>query len=341
MSTATSQKVTSKQIELVSRPEGTPTKENFRLTTADIGPIHEGEMLIRNRWMSVDPYMRGRMKDTDSYVAPFKIDAPLEGGCIGEVVESQNSDYQAGDLVLGNQGWREYWISSGEQIAKIDPSLAPEQAYLGALGMTGLTAWVGLNKIAKLQSGSTVFVSAASGAVGSIVCQLAKAKDCRVIGSAGQDRKIQWLKEKAGIESVINYKTTENLSKELSTLAPNGIDVYFDNVGGAHLEAAIDNMNDFGCCVECGMISTYNATEPPAAPRNLFKVIAKRLRIEGFIVRDHMDTKDEFIRDMSELIQAEKVVWEESVTEGIENAPDAFIGLFDGDNLGKQLVRIQ
>lgn len=340
MSTRTSQAVQSLQIELASRPDGVPRNENFALNTARISAIRDGEILVRNQWMSVDPYMRGRMKDGDSYVPAFQIGQPLEGGCIGEVVESKNDQFAAGDQVLGNLGWREYWKSNGQGLQKVDPQLAPIQTYLGALGMTGLTAWVGLNRIAKLQSGSTVFVSAASGAVGSIVCQLAKAKDCKVIGSAGKDEKIEWLKEKAGVDAVINYKTTENLSKELGRLAPDGIDVYFDNVGSDHLEAAIDQMNDFGCIVCCGMIATYNATEPPKAPRNLFKIIGKRLRMQGFIVRDHMDDFDQFIKDVSPLVKSNQLVWEETVTEGLENAPDAFIGLFDGDNLGKSLVHL-
>ena len=340
MTTKALQTTKSQQVVLASRPEGMPTSSNFKMSTAELTPIADGEFLIKNRWMSVDPYMRGRMKDGASYVPPFQIDEPLEGGCIGEVVESRNSNFNEGDMVLGNLGWREYWKSNGEGVTTVDPKLAPVQTYLGALGMTGMTAWVGLNKIAKLQPGSTVFVSAASGAVGSIVVQLAKANRCRVIGTAGKADKIAWLQEKAGIDAVINYKETKDLVSELSKHAPDGIDVYFDNVGGDHLEAALDVMNDFGCCVECGMISTYNAIEPPAAPRNLFKVIGKRIRMQGFIVRDHMDAQAEFIAEMAALIKANKIVWEESVTDGLENAPSAFIGLFDGDNLGKQLVRI-
>ncbi len=330
----------SQQVELASRPSGVPTSSNFRLTTAEVSAIEEGEFLVKNRWMSVDPYMRGRMKEGDSYVPPFRIGDPLEGGCIGEVVESRHDKFHVGDIVLGNLGWREYWKSTGQGVTVVDPDLAPIQSYLGVLGMTGMTAWVGLTKIAQLKSDSTVFVSAASGAVGSIVCQLAKAKSCRVIGSAGQPRKIEWLRQKAGIDAVINYKQTDDLAIDLAKHAPDGIDVYFDNVGTDHLEAAIEVMNDFGCCVECGMISTYNATEPPAAPRNLFKVIGKRIRMQGFIVRDHMDAQDEFIHEMSSLIKDGKVVWEESITEGLANASEAFIGLFEGDNLGKQLVHI-
>lgn len=329
-----------KQIVLASRPDGKPSPDNFKQTTTELSPISDGEFLVRNEWMSVDPYMRGRMKEGDSYVPAFRIDEPLEGGCIGKVVESRNDDFNEGDYVLGNLGWREHWKSTGEGVNVVDPNLAPIQSYLGALGMTGMTAWVGLNKIAKLESGSTVFVSAASGAVGSIVCQLAKAQGCHVIGSAGKPEKIQWLKDKVGVDAVINYKETDDLTAALVKHAPEGIDVYFDNVGSDHLEAALDVMNDFGVCVECGMIATYNATSPPAAPRNLFKIIAKRIRMQGFIVRDHMDDQNEFITDMAPLVKAGKIVWEETITDGLENAPAAFVGLFDGDNLGKSLVRI-
>ncbi len=340
MTTSTHTTTKSLQIELASRPKGKPDTSNFRMRTVELSPLEDGEFLVKNHWMSVDPYMRGRMKAGDSYVATFKIDEPLEGGCVGEVVQSRHPDFSEGQFVLGQLGWRQFWKSDGEGVQIVDPNLAPLQAYLGVLGMTGMTAWVGLNKIAKLKSNSTVFVSAASGAVGSIVCQLAKAKNCRVIGSAGTAEKIAWLKGKAGVDEGFNYKQVDNLSSKLASLAPEGIDVYFDNVGGEHLEAAIEAMNDFGVCVECGMISTYNATEPPPAPRNLFKVIAKRIRMQGFIVRDHLDAKDDFVAEMSQLIQSGKIVWEESVTEGLENAPDAFIGLFNGTNFGKSLVRI-
>ncbi|WP_372894433.1 NADP-dependent oxidoreductase [Stieleria sp.] len=340
MATQTSQSTKSKQIELASRPDGEPTEANFKQTVVEIPPIADGEFLVKNEWMSVDPYMRGRMKAGDSYVPAFSIDQPLEGGCIGKVVESRHTSFKEGDYVLGTLGWREYWTSTGEGVTPISSDLVPVQAYLGVLGMTGMTAWVGLNRIANLSNNSTVFVSAASGAVGSVACQIAKAKDCRVIGSAGQPSKIEWLSGKIGIDAVINYKETDDLTAALREHAPDGIDVYFDNVGGDHLEAALEVMNDFGCCVECGMISTYNATEPPAAPRNLFKVVSKRIRMQGFIVRDHMSDQEEFTREMVSLIKSDKIVWEESIVSGLENAPAAFIGLFNGDNLGKQLVRI-
>ncbi|MCM2369666.1 NADP-dependent oxidoreductase [Aporhodopirellula aestuarii] len=340
MATNTARAVDNKRIELASRPDGMPTLSNFKLNTVALAPIEDGEFLVRNQWMSVDPYMRGRMKEVDSYVPPFQIGKALEGGCIGVIVESKNDRFAEGDLVLGNQGWREYWKSTGQGVQKIDPELAPAQAYLGALGMTGMTAWVGLKRIANIQSGETVFVSAASGAVGSMVAQIAKANGCNVIGSAGKQSKIDWLRDRAGIEQVMNYKATDNLTEELGKLAPDGIDVYFDNVGGEHLEAALQHMNDFGRIAACGMISTYNATKPPAAPRNLFQVIGKRIRMQGFIVRDHMEDYQEFMRDVSTLIRSERVVWEETITDGLENAPNAFIGLFEGENLGKSLVRI-
>ncbi len=340
MSTKTATQIKTRQIELKSRPDGVPSKANFQLGEATLAPIADGEILVENEWMSVDPYMRGRMNESASYVKPFQIGEPLEGGCIGKVIESQNDDFSVGDYVLGSLGWREKWKSSGEGVTRVDPKLAPLQSFLSVLGMTGMTAWAGLTRVAKLKPGSTVFVSAASGAVGSIVCQIAKSMDCRVIGSAGKASKIAWLREKAQVDEVFNYKKTENLSAELGGLAPNGIDVYFDNVGGEHLEAALDHMNVHGVIVSCGMISTYNATEPVAAPRNLFKIIGKRVRMEGMLVFDFLDQRDKFLTDMSGWIESGAVVWEETITDGLENAPAAFIGLFQGDNMGKSLVRI-
>ncbi len=338
MSTATG--IKSRQIEQKSRPDGVPTKANFQIGEETLSPIAEGEFLVLNEWMSVDPYMRGRMNDSASYVKPFQIGKPLEGGCVGKVIESLNADFAVGDYVLGSLGWREKWKSTGEGVSLVDPKLAPVQTFLGVLGMTGMTAWAGLTRVARLKSGSTVFVSAASGAVGSVVCQIAKLMDCRVIASAGNAKKIAWLREKAHVDEVFNYNATEDLSGELGALAPNGIDVYFDNVGGEHLEAALDHMNIHGVIVSCGMISTYNSTEPVPAPRNLFKIIGKRVRMEGMLVSDFLDQHYAFLNDMSGWINSNALVWEETVTVGLENAPEAFIGLFKGDNLGKSLVRI-
>lgn len=340
MSTETATRIKSRQIELKSRPEGVPTEANFQIGEETLSPIAEGEFLVLNEWMSVDPYMRGRMNDSASYVKPFQTGKPLEGGCVGKVIESLNADFAVGDYVLGNLGWREKWKSTGEGVSLVDPKLAPVQTFLSVLGMTGMTAWAGLTRVARLKSGSTVFVSAASGAVGSVVCQIAKLMDCRVIGSAGNAKKIAWLSEKAHVDKVFNYNETEDLSGQLGTLAPNGIDVYFDNVGGEHLEAALDHMNIHGIIVSCGMISTYNSTEPVPAPRNLFKIIGKRVRMEGMLVSDFLDQRNAFLNDMSGWIKSGALVWEETVTDGLENAPEAFIGLFKGDNMGKSLVRI-
>lgn len=340
MATTTASQIKNRQIVLKTRPEGLPTAANFQLVEETLSPITDGEFLVQNEWMSVDPYMRGRMNDSKSYVPPFQIGKPLEGGCVGKVIESQHAKFEVGDYVLGNFGWREKWKSSGKDVAKVDPELAEPQTYLSVLGMTGMTAWAGLTRVAKLEPGSTVFVSAASGAVGSVVCQIAKAMNCRVIGSAGKATKIAWLREQAHVDEVFNYHDADDLSKALGERVPKGIDVYFDNVGGKHLEAAIDHMNIHGVIVSCGMISTYNETEPVAAPRNLFKIIGKRIRMEGMLVFDFQDQRDEFINDMSGWIKSGAIVWEETIAEGLENASAAFIGLFKGDNIGKSLVRL-
>ncbi len=340
MSSETESQIKTRQIELKSRPNGIPTEANFQLGEQTLSPIVKGEFLVQNEWMSVDPYMRGRMNDSASYVPPFQIGKPLEGGCVGKVIESRNDDFAVGDYVLGNLGWREKWKSSGEGVSVVDPNLFPVQTFLSVLGMTGMTAWAGLTRVARLKPKRTVFVSAASGAVGSIVCQIAKSMDCRVIGSAGKEEKIAWLLEKAHVDDVFNYKKTEDLSAALGSLAPDGIDVYFDNVGGEHLESALDHMSLHGVVVSCGMISTYNATEPTSAPRNLFKIIGKRIRMEGMLVFDFLDQRDAFLRDMSGWIKSGAIVWGETITDGLENAPAAFIGLFNGDNIGKSLVRI-
>lgn len=328
------------EIHLKSRPEGMPALENFEVAQAALPTISDGEILVKNEWLTVDPYMRGRMKDTKSYVPPFELGKPMEGGCVGRVVDSKNSTFAVGDYVLGNKGWREFWKSDGSDAQAIDAKAAEPQNYLSVLGMTGMTAWVGLNEIGKLKEGETVFVSAASGAVGSIVAQIAKIKKCKVIGSAGSAEKIAWLKEKAGVDEVFNYHDTVDVSEKLQALAPDGIDLYFDNVGGDHLAAAIDAMNNFGRIVCCGMISGYNDKEPKPGPSNLFKIIGKRIRMQGFIVRDHQELHEPFIKEMSGWIQSGEITWEETVTRGIENTPAAFLSLFEGDKMGKALVKV-
>ena len=330
----------SKQIHLERRPSGKPSTDDFTLNEVDLGEIGDGEFAVRNSWLSVDPYMRGRMRDSESYVEPFALDEAMEGGCVGTVIESKNANFPEGTHVLGNAGWRDLWISDGEGIVPVDTDEAPASAYLGVLGLTGMTAYIGLMKIGEPKEGDTVFVSAASGAVGSVVAQIAKIHGCKVVGSAGSAEKIAWLKDKAGVDAAFNYHEVDDVSAKLKELCPEGIDVYFDNVGGDHLEGAIDNMKNHGRIVCCGMISGYNDENPQPGPSNLFKIIGKRIRMQGLIVRDHMDQQDEFFEKMAVWIRDWKIHWEETVTEGVENAPEAFINLFEGDKLGKALVKV-
>lgn len=335
--------VSSQEIRLAARPQGMPKQSDFELATAQIPDPAEGEILVRNIWMSVDPYMRGRMVDQKSYVPPFQIGAPLEGGAIGVVEQSNNPGFAVGDHVNSMLGWREYFISNGVGLSKVDPELAPAQAYLGVVGMPGLTAYAGLLRVGECKEGDTVFVSAASGAVGSIVCQIAKAKGCFVIGSAGSQEKIDWLKNDIGVDHAFNYKDTptiESCVAELTKAAPGGIDVYFENVGGVQLDAAIITMKVQGRIALCGMISQYNATEMPAGPSSLIMAIGKSLKIEGFVVSVHADMLPDFQRDMVQWISEGKIKWHETVFEGIEKAPEAFMALFSGDNFGKCLVKL-
>jgi NADPH-dependent curcumin reductase CurA len=330
----------SHEIRLKHRPVGLPSARDFELVTVPIPTPGAGEVLVRNLYMSVDPYMRGRMIEQPSYVQPFQLGQPLEGGCVGQVVQSEKGTFQVGDYVLGRKGWREYYISHGAGLTKIDPTLAPVQAYLGILGMPGLTAYVGLLDIGQPQAGNTVFVSAAAGAVGSVVCQIAKLKGCRVVGSAGSAAKVQWLQDVAGIDAAFNYKEVDSLITELGKHCPHGVDVYFENVGGAHLEAALEHMNIRGRIALCGMISQYHESKPSSGPRNLRLAVRKRLMLSGFIVSDHVDRQPQFYADMGAWIADGRIRWEETIVDGIEHAPQAFLGLFTGENMGKMLVRL-
>jgi NADPH-dependent curcumin reductase CurA len=332
----------SQEICLTKYPYGIPTENNFRLVQVRIPePTKEGEFLVRNIWMSVDPYMRGRMrKSGNSYIPPFKLGEPLEGACIGQIIASKNNQFTVGEYVLGMLGWREYWLSNGSEVIKVNHTIAPIQSFLGPLGMTGLTAYVGLLKIGEVKDGDTVFVSAASGAVGSVVCQIAKNKGCYVIGSAGSKDKVKWLVDQVGIDYAFNYKEVNDISEHLLKICPNKIDIYFDNVGGKHLEAALANMKTLGRIVLCGMISQYNSIYPPPGPSNLMLAITNRLKLQGFIVRDHYNMLNEFHAVMAKWVNEEKIKWKETVAEGIENAPKAFLGLFKGENFGKMLVKI-
>lgn len=330
----------SREIHLQQRPVGLPTASDFALVTVPIPPLQAGDILVRNQYMSVDPYMRGRMFEQPSYVAPFAIGEALDGGCVGEVVASHDAGFPVGTTVLGRKGWREFFIAQSRELTPIDPSLAPIQAYLGTLGMPGLTAYVGLLDIGQPRAGETVFVSAAAGAVGSIVCQIAKRHGCRVVASAGSAAKIAWLRDVAGVDAAFNYKHVGSLVTELGRHCPQGVDVYFENVGGAHLEAALEHLNMRGRIVLCGMIAHYNETALETGPRNLRVAVRKRLRMQGFIVSDHLDRQPQFLADMGAWIAAGQMHWQETIIDGLDNAPQAFIGLFSGDNTGKMLVRL-
>jgi NADPH-dependent curcumin reductase CurA len=330
----------SREIHLKHRPAGLPSERDFELVAVPIPALKAGEVLVRNLYMSVDPYMRGRMTEQPSYVTPFQLGQPLEGGCVGQVMESNRGTFQVGDYVLGRKGWREYYASDGADLVKIDPTLAPPQAYLGVLGMPGLTAYVGLLDIGRPQAGNTVFVSAAAGAVGSVVCQIAKLKGCHVVGSAGSTAKVHWLQEVAGVDAAFDYKKVDSLTAELGKHCARGIDVYFENVGGAHLEAALEHMSMRGRIVLCGMISQYNDTTESSGPRNLRLAVRKRLALKGFIVSDHVDRQPQFYAAMGAWIAGGKIKWQETIIDGIENAPKAFLGLFIGENTGKMLVRL-
>jgi hypothetical protein len=330
----------SREIRLKNRPAGLPAESDFELAEVTLPQIAEGQVLVQNIYMSVDPYMRGRMVDRKSYVPPFQLNQPLEGGCVGRVVESNNKQFQTGDYVLGMSGWREYFISDGTGILKIDPAVAPIQAYLGTVGMPGLTAYYGLLEIGRPKPGETVFVSAASGAVGAIVCQIARIKGCRVVGSAGSDDKVSWLLQEAGADAAFNYKKSDDVIAEVGRLCPKGIDVYYENVGGIHLEAALEHMNKFGRIVMCGQIAIYNATHPVPGPANLFYIIGKQLTMQGFIVSDHFDMLPQFYADMAKWIAEGKIKWKETIVDGLQNAPGAFIGLFKGENFGKMIVKL-
>ncbi len=331
-----------REVQLVERPKGWPNPEDFAIVEVELPPPGEGEVLIRNLFMSVDPYMRGRMNDVKSYVPPFKLNEAMTGGAIGEVVESRSPEFSPGDVVLHDYGWREHAVVPASRLRKIEPVPGvPLSAYLGALGMPGMTAYVGLLDIAGMRSGDSVFVSGAAGAVGSLVGQIARQRGAsRVVGSAGSDQKISYLTSRLGFDAAFNYKADGPVRDQLAAAAPDGIDVYFDNVGGEHLEAALGAFKNHGRAALCGAISTYNATEPPPGPRNMSNIVGKRLTLRGFIVSDHADRYGDFIREVGGWLRDGKITFEETVYEGIDNAVDAFLAMLKGENIGKMIVRL-
>ena len=331
---------TSREIRLASRPIGEPTPSNFSIADVPVGKPGPGQILVRNTWLSVDPYMRGRMNDTKSYVPPFQIGEPLQGGAIGEVIASNAEQIPVGATVMHFLGWREQAIVDAAAVRILDTTLAPAQAYLGALGMVGLTAYAGLKRIATVKEGDVVFVSGAAGAVGLVAARVAKHFGAaKVIGSAGGPLKAKRLVEEFGYDAAVDYKAGD-LDGQLALAAPDGIDVYFDNVGGDHLRAAISAMNPHGRIALCGAISAYNATTPPPGPNNLYQAIGKRLTIRGFIIGDHEDLAAEYAQLAAGWLKDGSLKYEETVVDGIDNTVDGFLGLLSGANTGKMLVRL-
>lgn len=332
---------TAQQVHLKSRPSGMPTSEHFELVSVELAPPAAGEVLVKNLYMSVDPYMRGRMREDAVYATAYAVGEVMYGGAVGEVVESNDGSLKVGDIVLNQAAWQDRFVARADTLSKLEPFDVDQLSlYLGTLGMPGLTAYVGLFKFGEPKAGETVFVSAASGAVGANVCQIAKLKGCRVIGSVGSDEKAQWLKEECGVDEVINYKTCGDLSAALMQAAPEGIDVYFENVGGDHLQAALNAMNPYGRIAACGMIASYNSAEPAPGPNNLMLIVGKKIRINGFIVSDHTDWRDAFLSDMIPWIQQGKIKSQETVVEGLDQAVSAFLALFSGNNFGKMVVKL-
>ncbi|GAA2324038.1 NADP-dependent oxidoreductase [Streptomyces violaceusniger] len=332
---------TGREWHLVARPQGWPKPEDFALREAPVSEPGPGQALVRNLYMSVDPYMRGRMNDVKSYTPPFQLDRPMEGGAVGKVVASNAEGISVGDHILHFGGWREYATVDAKSAVTVDPEVAPLPAYLGVLGMPGLTAYAGLLEVASFKEGDAVFVSGAAGAVGSEVGQIAKLKGAsRVIGSAGSDEKVRVLLDEYGFDAAFNYKNGP-VADQLKEAAPDGIDVYFDNVGGEHLEAAISRLKVHGRVTVCGMISQYNATEPTPAPRNLAMVIGKRLRIQGMLVGDHQHLQEQFFQEVGGWIREGKLHYRETVVKGVDNAVDAFLGMLRGENTGKMIVAFE
>jgi hypothetical protein len=328
-----------REVRLKTRPVGAPGPEHFDIVEVDLPEPGPGEVRVRNLWMSVDPYMRGRMYDRESYVPPFALGEALQGGAVGQVEASNDPSLKPGDLVESMFGWREGFVMAAGAVTKLPAENLPPQAYLGVLGIPGFTAYSAFLRIGEPKPAETVFVSGAAGAVGAAVCQIALIKGCKVVASAGTDEKLAWLKS-VGVENGVNYKTTPSLLKAVRAAAPQGVDIYFDNVGGEHLEVALEVARPFARFIECGMISIYNDTTPTPGPRNMFLVVGKRIKMQGFIVIDFHDMREQFLADMTQWVKEGRIKWEETIETGIENAPKAFANLFTGANTGKMLVKL-
>lgn len=332
------------RLVLASRPSGEPTPQNFRLEEVDLPPLKEGDVLVRHHYLSLDPYMRGRMSEGKSYAQPQPLNAVMIGGTVGEVVESRHAGYKAGDKVVGAGGWQQHSVVAAGQpgvLRKIDTSRVPISAYLGAVGMPGVTAWVGLTKIIEPKEGETIVVSAASGAVGSAVGQLAKARGCRAVGIAGGADKCAYVVRELGFDACIDYKRLDGaaaIAAALKAECPNGIDGYFENVGGAILDAVTHNANAFSRIAMCGMISGYNGEPIPLAAPQL--ILTNRMKVQGFIVSEHLPLWPQALAELGERVASGTLKYRETVAQGIASAPEAFIGLLKGRNFGKQLVKL-
>ncbi len=326
-----------RQILLASRPEGAASAANFRLVETALEPLADGQVRVRNHYLSLDPYMRGRMNDTKSYTAPQPLNEVMIGGTVGEVIESKNPAWRPGDKVVGGFGWQEFGTSTGAGLRKVDDTQVPLSAYLGSVGMPGVTAWYGLNRICLPKPGETVAVSAASGAVGTVVGQLAKLKGCRVVGIAGGAEKCAYVVDTLGFDACVDYKAG-NLRADLKAATPGGIDGYFENVGGEIMDAVMQRMNAFGRIAVCGMIAGYDGNPIPMTAPQL--ILVSRLRVEGFIVSEHLDDWPAALAELGSLVAEKKLHFRESVAEGLASAPEAFLGLLKGKNFGKQLVKL-
>jgi len=334
-------KIISKNIILKKYiPEGIPTKNDFDIIEIPLNLDNDNNVLVKNLWTSVDPYMRTRMTDKKNYIAPFEIGKPMEGSAIGEVLESKSKLFNKGDIVSSFFGWRDHFIAKDNKLKKIQPIDVPIQTYLGPLGFTGHTAYVGLFKIGNLKKGQTVLVSSAGGAVGSMVCQFAKINGCKVFASTGSDEKVDWLKNSIGVDYAFNYKKVENLVLYFKDICPTGFDLYFDNVGGDFLESVIYKMKNFGNIVICGRISQMDPKSISSGLKNMAHVLVKRLTMRGFLIFDHLEDTSEFENNVIKWIQEDKLQWKETIFEGIENTPEAFSALLKGKNIGKMLIKI-
>ena len=332
--------VTTQRYFLAERPSGVPDDDTFDLRTVDLGEPGPGEALVKTRYLSVDPYMRGRMDAGESYAEPWEVDEPLEGGAVGEVVEETGTDFEAGDTVVGNMSWSEYHVADASGLQRIETGALPVSTALGVVGMPGRTAYFGTREVLEPRAGDTVVVSAAAGAVGSVVGQLAKLQGARVVGFAGSDEKCAVVEEEFGFDACINYEATDDYTEALAEAAPQGVDGYFDNVGGPITDAVFTQLNVDARVAVCGQIALYNAEEMPTGPRKLGKLIETRARVQGLLVGDYAPRFEQASADLAEWVAAGDIEYRESVVEGIENAPDAFLGLFEGENVGKQVVKV-